>query len=363
MFSWSAYGDGQLYHSASLYDIIALHIKIRVSFSNKSLVLPEYAGKTGDTDMIHEMRTELAELASKLARKSKLDSMLKKLKCKEQELILHEQDLKASLSKEEADVERLEKITATSLFYSILGKKGAALDKEQQEAYAVRLKYSAAAAQLEDCRKQIEELSWEKGTLASCARRYDQVFARLKELLRENPDYAERLCGLERELGESESQLKELDEAIRAGNAAIQQIESIEKNLESAESWGTWDLVGGGLVSDLAKHSHLDEAQGKAEHLQVLLNRFQTELADVHVTEQLGAVNVEGFLRFADYFFDGLIADWSVLSHIHGSQESVSRIRQQVRETLSKLLGIRSARMAEKTVLENKIALLVSQTP
>jgi len=32
-------------------------------------------------------------------------------------------------------------------------------------------------------------------------------------------------------------------------------------------------------------------------------------------------VNVDGFLRFADYFFDGLFADWAVLDRINQSQE------------------------------------------
>lgn len=309
--------------------------------------------------MIEEMRAELAALSAKLERKKKIDAMLQSLQNEERDLTQREQCLKTALSKEEADIDRLERTTATSLLYSMLGKKDAKMDKEQQEVYAAKLKYDAAVCQLDDCKMRMDELLRERGSLSDCAGKYDQVFAKLQEMLRADSHYAERLCALERQRGEAVSQLKELDEAILAGNAAIRQVENIEDSLGSAEGWGTWDLFGGGLISDLVKHSHLDEAQAGAEHLQVLLSRFHNELADVYINTELGAVNIDGFLRFADYFFDGLIADWSVLSRIHDSQESVHQVKQQVGDALSKLSAIKTARVAEKTGIERQIAELV----
>lgn len=310
--------------------------------------------------MIEELRTKLADLSAQLERTKKIDNMLLNLEHEEAELTKREHELKTALTKEEADVQRLEKATAASIFYTILGKKDEQIDKEQQEAYAARLKYDAVVYQLDDCKARIEKLLREKSALVDCAKQYDQVFAQLQELLLATPAYAERLCTLERQRGEAVSQLKEVDEAISAGNAAMLQIESIEKNLSSAEGWGTWDLFGGGLVSDLAKHSQLDEAQSGAEYLQVQLSRFRNELADVHINTQMSNINIDGFLRFADYFFDGLIADWSVLSRIHDSQASVHQIKQQVDTALSRLSHIKTARLTENAEVEKKIRELVT---
>ena len=119
------------------------------------------------------------------------------------------------------------------------------------------------------------------------------------------------------------------------------------------------DMLGGGLLTDLAKHSHMDEAQAGAEHLQVLLSRFKTELADVHITVQTGQVNVDGILRFADFFFDGLIADWTVLSRIHDSQASVSQVEEQVSSALSRLESLRRSRETEKARNEQDLEVLV----
>lgn len=311
--------------------------------------------------MVEELRAELAALSAKLERKGKIDSMLRSLQSEERELSGRERTLKETLDKEESDVDRLEKTTATSILYSLIGKKDEKLDREQQEAFAAKLKYDAAVRQLDDCRERLNGLRLERGALSVCARQYDEVCARLKEALREDPAYAERLGALERRRGEAEGQLKELDEAIAAGNAAMEQIDGIAECLGKAEGWGTWDLLGGGLISDMAKHSNLDEAQDGAEHLQVLLSRFHTELADVRADARLGDVNVDGFLRFADFFFDGLIADWSVLSRIRDSQESVFEVKRQVGSALTKLADMKKARVQERAAVEKEIDGLVTR--
>ena len=48
-------------------------------------------------------------------------------------------------------------------------------------------------------------------------------------------------------------------------------------------------------------------------------------------------VNIDGFLRFADYFFDGLFADWAVGDKISQSMNSVSSTKSQISRTLDKL--------------------------
>ncbi|NLL62799.1 MAG: hypothetical protein GX241_00935, partial [Ruminococcaceae bacterium] len=42
------------------------------------------------------------------------------------------------------------------------------------------------------------------------------------------------------------------------------------------------------------------------------------------------------FVKFADFFFDGLISDWIVQSRIHDSQESVNNVRRDVNNVLDK---------------------------
>ena len=85
-------------------------------------------------------------------------------------------------------------------------------------------------------------------------------------------------------------------------------------------------------MADLAKYEELDDAQEQIEQLQVELRRFKTELADVEV---------DSFLKFADFFFDGLFADWAVLDHINQAQSRVENTKGQIKRVLALLKKMR----------------------
>ncbi len=303
-----------------------------------------------------ELKKKLRELAAQVERKKKIEAMLECLRGEERELLEHTEELKAMLSAEEADVERLSKTTITSLLYSVLGRKDAMLDKEQREACAAKLKYDAAMGLLEDCRARIDALSRERELISDCEGRFKEVESKLVQLLGEDLRYAEPICRFQRGLGEADSKIHEIDEAIAAGKDVVRLLESIEDSLNRAEKWSCFDIFGGGIISDLEKHSHLDVAQADAELMQALMSRFRTELADVRINPELGTINIDGFLRFADFFFDGFFADLSVMQHIEESIESVSNLHAQVDGALSKLESMRKLRLGEKAELERKMS-------
>ena len=306
------------------------------------------------------LRAALSKLAAQVARRNQLAVMLQSLQHETQQLQAQEQQLKRALAKEEADVERLKKMSATAILYSILGKKEAKFVKEAQEAAAARLRYTAAVQQLEDCQARIQQVQQELDRLRDCEAQYAALFGQLRQLLMRQPDAAAQLEQLDLALAESQSQLRELEEAIGAGNAALQQASVVLDSLSSAAGWGTWDLLGGGLISDLAKYSHLDNAQQNIQQLQALLSRFRTELADVHMAPQLGELASGGLLQMADIFFDNLFVDWAVLSQIHDSQAQMEQVRHQISGALEKLSRLHAYRLEESSRMEQQITALVT---
>ena len=88
------------------------------------------------------------------------------------------------------------------------------------------------------------------------------------------------------------------------------------------------------------KYEELDDAQEQIEQLQVELRRFKTELSDVEITADL-QVTVDSFLQFADFFFDGLFADWAVLDHINQAQSRVENTKGQIKRVLALLKKMR----------------------
>lgn len=302
---------------------------------------------------------QLKTLQGKIARFKQLSSMIEELQRQRDTLSARVRELETIKLDEQADVERLEGRSLAAFFYNVIGKMDEQLNKERQEAYAARVKYDAAARELEAVESDLRRYEAEYSGLRGCEGQYE---ATLKEkaaaVKAAGGAKAEDILTLEERSEFLESQKKELREAISAGNHARSTAERVLSSLDSAEDWGTWDLLGGGLLSDIAKHSHLDEAQGAIEHLQSQLRRFKTELADVTIHADL-QVNVDGFLRFADYFFDGLFADWAVMDKISQSQTQVRNTKNQIESVLSRLSSMMSAVEQEQTQVKSKLDALV----
>jgi hypothetical protein len=69
--------------------------------------------------------------------------------------------LKGILTSEGRDVERLEGLTLISLFYTVLGTKEEAMQKERQEYLAAKLQYDECGAAIRDLEVELENLERE----------------------------------------------------------------------------------------------------------------------------------------------------------------------------------------------------------
>ena len=305
---------------------------------------------------------QLQRLQEQIARKRQLESQVSELRTQRTTLSDHVWELNGILLQEQADVDKLEGRSLASFFYNVIGKMDEQLTKEREEAYAARVKYDAAARELAAVEDDLARFEAELSALRNCEQQYEAVLKEKAEAVKAaGGTTAEEILTLEERLSFLKSQSRELREAISAGNSALNTTNHVLSSLDSAEGWGTWDLFGGGLISDLAKYSHLDEAQGNIEHLQSQLRQFKTELADVKIIADM-QVNVDGFLRFADYFFDGLFADWAVLDQIHQSQSQVSSTKYQLENILTQLNEMQRTVEQKQMQTEDQLNTLVRNT-
>ena len=129
---------------------------------------------------------------------------------------------------------------------------------------------------------------------------------------------------------------KEVREAVQAGERALQSLYAAREQLNSAKNWGLFDIFGGGFFASMIKHSKLDGASTSLEEARYHLQIFQRELSDVCIPQELH-INVNGFLSFADFFLDGLIADYLVQSRINDAREQVDDAIERVEMLLGDL--------------------------
>lgn len=306
---------------------------------------------------------QLRELQAQCTRKKKLEASAAELRTQRDTYRLRAQELEQSFQQQQADVDRLEGRSLSAFFYNVIGKMNEKLTQEKQEAYAARVKYDAAARELAGIEEDLHRCEAELESLQGCESRYEAVLKeKIQAVKKAGGDVAEQILKLEERTAYLESQKRELEEAISAGRAALTTADQIAGSLDSAEGWGTWDLFGGGLISDLAKHSHLDDAQASVEFLQSQLRRFKTELSDVTISADF-QVNIDGFLRVADYLFDGIFADWTVLDQIHQSQAQIQNTRSQICNVLDYLHALMDQSAAEQADLRHELEELVNRVP
>lgn len=305
--------------------------------------------------------TRLQQLQEQAARRQRLISVTRELRRQRESFSARVRELEAVMQDEQADVDRLEGRSLAALFYNVTGRMDEKLDRERREAYEARVKYDAAARELAETEAELRRAEEELTALQGCEERYEAALGeKARAVKAAGGAAAEKLLEVEGRIAVLDGRKRELDEAISAGRLALCTAEEVLSSLDSAEGWGTWDILGGGLISDLAKHSHLDEAQEAIERLQSQLRRFRTELADVTIDADM-QVNVDGFLRFADYFFDNLFTDWAVLDHIHQSQGQVRDTRDQIQSLLSRLACISESTEQERAQSRERLDRLVRE--
>lgn len=290
--------------------------------------------------MYTELNDKLEKALKGIYRTQKIDAMLNDLQKEREELINTASHFKEVLEKENLDVDKLNKKSVAAVFYSVLGKLEDRLEKEKREAITAKLKYDQAISDLENVEYEISNHSKERNELRDCKEQFELLFAKKKDLLvKSNASAAGKIIDLTKQLNDSKNKLSELQEAIFAGNDALQSLEKALHNLDNAEGYGTWDLLGGGLLADIAKHSELDDSKKQIEIAQNKLRRFKTELADVNINSEVH-IETEGFAKFADFFFDGLISDWFMQSKINDSQQNVLSVINQIESTISRLIKL-----------------------
>lgn len=265
-------------------------------------------------------------------------------------------ELKEVLDKERKDVEKLEGLSMSAVLLTLVGKKYEKLDKEKEEYLLATLKY-------EELEKQIKKLEMEIKNIRGDLAKFDNIDQRYKNLIKEKENLIIKEggssgIGLKNSLvkiDEIQIDIKEIKEAINAGETTLNALEKVREKLATAKGWGTWDLLGGGIISDIAKHSAIDKANVIAVEVQEHLLVFKKELSDVNEFTQI-QVNLSSFVSFADFFLDGIFADWFVQSKINSSLDNVHSTIGKIEEIISGLEQnlIHLENQMEEEILETK---------
>ena len=131
--------------------------------------------------------------------------------------------------------------------------------------------------------------------------------------------------------------VREVREAIAAADEAIEHLKSSRQCLNSAGNWGLLDMLGGNMITGLFKHGKMASAEREIEEARWSLQKFSKELRDV---QGFSSIHINDFLTFADFFFDGFVADVLVQSKISNAKKQCDDAIRRVQDIRNQLAGM-----------------------
>ena len=130
----------------------------------------------------------------------------------------------------------------------------------------------------------------------------------------------------------SDAEFREINEAVLAGERALNSLREAKSKLNSARAWGVYDILGGGMISSIVKHSKVNDANEWLEQANRDLRRFAKVLRDVPGEEIY--VQAGDLASTLDIFFDNIFSDFIVQNRINEAREEIDRLINRVQATV-----------------------------
>lgn len=130
--------------------------------------------------------------------------------------------------------------------------------------------------------------------------------------------------------------LKELKEAREAAKEVIARIDNAKNSLDSALSWGIWDMFGGEFFSSWIKRNKIKEANQNISQISKSLKSLNKELEDVNMTLPTGVSDTVSDGVW-DLWFDNIFTDIRVQGEMKDSLQQLAIFRKEIQDLLLKL--------------------------
>ena len=260
------------------------------------------------------------------------------IKHTEADIEKYEQDLKNARKK----LNKLEGFSFVNLFRTWTGRQQELLEERMDVIAAKELKLIETQLMHEDLKDDLVDTIYKINAINE-----PYLVDQIKQLenkiqiyyMANNPTIAAKLDENIEQQYLVQRLLTEIHEAIAAGKEAKHKLGEAAQALHTAKDYSTWDtFLGGGLIATALKHEKLDKSNSYLHSAQIALQRFQNELLDIqemkHGTLE---IDTDGFVKFADYFFDDIFSEWSIHSKISTAMDQITRVLDDVSNTLLEL--------------------------
>ncbi len=235
-------------------------------------------------------------------------------------------------------IKELDKKSIIYLWYEIFTSKGKKVTKIEHE-------YKIYSNLSDFIHPEIIELRNKIDNIAEYEKEYKQLMEEKAKLSVESEKESDdRLLKLIDETVKYKNRIRDLNEAINAGNFLNSSFKHLVDLLNQTKDWDSFDIFGRGLFLSLTKTTVFKSTDDKIKKLHYLANKFTRELKAINFYMDLG-IDAGDILKYVDYFENQLYDDIkdkdtivNTISQIKDAYEVINKTIEHLKSSKEKYL-------------------------
>jgi DNA repair exonuclease SbcCD ATPase subunit len=287
--------------------------------------------------MYQNINLELKNLRQKVEEKSKIRIRLEKLRANLEEENLMLKNFSDTLEKEKRELEKLENVSITSVFYSIIGKIDAKLEREKQKFYSAQYNYEVSRGNIEDLKRSIREAYASLEELQTVEVEYE-IFIKEKERMINcsSSPTKNKIKETYNKINELKLQISGDEETVKTCNNIVPFIDDLISKLDghvSKNNNKNYDLLlnMGDVDTDGTLNKNLEEIIHR-----LLSIKFQLEHLDFNFDLNF---DLDWFFIFVDNFLDNISLDRSLKEITKETLSNAIMLKRKISDLIKLLKG------------------------
>ena len=224
---------------------------------------------------------------------------------------------KRGMNEEFQEVKDLETFTLKSVWYNLLNKKFAELEREQAEYFRAKIRFESQQNKFDSLSLEIKSYEAQLFDFQTIKVQYEGLIQEKVKLLKENnhPRLVD-IFSKQDELVKIDAYKNEIQEAISAAEKVLSVIQKVIEDLQDTKSYATWDMVGVGTMATYLKREKMHKAKLGITEINYAIDKLRRELKDLKPDLLPTEIKFNTSWEFADYFFDNIFVDMEIRGRI-----------------------------------------------
>lgn len=279
-----------------------------------------------------ELEKRLNELQDLIYRKNSLEKKLEENKTVSIYLKEKKKELAYKLEMVDINPRKIENKSIIYLWYDLFTSKGKKVTKTEHD-------YKIFFDLCELINSEIIELKQKLSKIQEYEEEYNQLKQEKAALILENEvEKYEKLSSLSLESSKYKNRIRDINDAINAGNNLNITLKYLLDLLKKSKSWDTFDIFGQGLFMTITKTSIFKHTEDKIKNLHYLTNKFAREVKVVNYYMNLN-IDFSSITKLGDYYINELYYDIADKKRILNTIEYIN----QSHETANKMINYLSS--------------------